>query len=761
MKKKLLMLLLSTSLLFPSQLYTAEEPVFFIEEEEVIEEYTEKDEEEIIKEDAQLLFSLATIPTNELIEDNGVTKNIDDFIVQLTELSRYNLVALNNAEIRCHVRGSVWVGGTLTGAQYVDDGSINGISNTDSYIHNNQSQVYFKSRTNEQGLNSYKQLPGTATSSATSYWENIIKYFPKDGEYFKYVEPNEKGEVDLKYWDYNDSGSDSINEEFPIVYWTDATSVTLGGLAGHVIAPYADIYITYCNHCGSILGKNISTDGESHLNYWTPDIEIETEPIIEETELITELITEPITELVTEPVTEKITEPITELVTERITEPITEPITELITEPVTEEIETETETEPTSSIIITKTLYCNVWHTECDVMGNKAWVKDEISNPEGIRSKEGHRIDHCGAKDSWYVYLDEYGDPYAMMEMKAGSTNDLIPLPAHFYTDETYTEARDPATVEVGERIYWTTENRGEVWHHTGVTRLDIPNFEFIIDGQSYHLKPDETLEVKVPAGTHTIIEKYEKEYIINDVSVPFTVDKNNNAVVSIDVNDGSQVKINFENRPENMPEPPEPETEAPAEEPTEAPTETPTEAPTEEPTETEVQTEEPTEAPTELITEEPTEVPTEAPTELITEQPTEAPTELVTEKPTEIQTEKQTEAPTEKQTEVPTEKPTEKPTELPTISGNKETESLKETEPTKPDKKKPKKSKKEKVKIKVKVETETTQQTEIIRRDTGKTTPIQTGDDTKIALYTLIAIIALAAIIYITIFIYKKRHKN
>ena len=119
-------------------------------------------------------------------------------------------------------------------------------------------------------------------------------------------------------------------------------------------------------------------------------------------------------------------------------------------------------------------------------MGDQYWVKDEISNPEGNKSKEGHRKDHCGAIGSWYVYLNEYGEPYAMLEMKAGSTNDLIPLPAHFYTDNTYTELRDPATIEAGERIYWTTENKGQVWHHTGVTRLDIPKFEFVIDGESY-----------------------------------------------------------------------------------------------------------------------------------------------------------------------------------------------------------------------------------------------------------------------------------
>ena len=63
---------------------------------------------------------------------------------------------------------------------------------------------------------------------------------------------------------------------------------------------------------------------------------IETDLIIETTEIITEKLTEPITEKLTEPITEKLTEPITEKPTEPITEKLTEPITEKPTEPITE-----------------------------------------------------------------------------------------------------------------------------------------------------------------------------------------------------------------------------------------------------------------------------------------------------------------------------------------------------------------------------------------------------------------------------------------
>ena len=335
-----------------------------------------------------------------------------------------------------------------------------------------------------------------------------------------------------------------------------------------------------------------------------------------------------------------------------------------------ESVEPQEPTEEIGSLIINKSLICNVWHTECDVMGDQYWVRDEISNPQGIRSKEGHRIDHCGAKDSWYVYLDEYGSPYAMLEMKAGSTNDLIPLPATFYTDSTYTELRDPATIEVGERIYWTTENRGQVWHHTGVTRLDVPTFEFIINGQSYFLQDGDTLTIEnLPVGEYTIIEKYSAEYIINDVNVPFVVDQEGSVVVTVNVNNEAETIVNFENRPKNMPDPaivPEPvipNTPTPVPTETPIPTDTPTPTPTEMPTPTPTNTPTPTETPTPTPTEIPTPIPTETPTPTPT--PTSTPIPTSTETPTQVPIE--TPTPTETPTPMPTSMPTETPTPTPT----------------------------------------------------------------------------------------------
>lgn len=462
--------------------------------------------------------------------------------------------------------------------------------------------------------------------------------------------------------------------------------------------------------------------------------------------------------------------------------------------------------QPQVSLTISKNVVCNVWHTECDLMGDKYWVKDPISNPQGISSKEGHRINHCGAKDSWFIYLDKKGKPYAMLEMKAGSTNDLIPLPATFYTDNTYTQLRDPATIKVGERIYWTTQNKGQKWHHTGVTRLDIPTFEFVIDGKSYFLKPGQSIEIPdMTAGQHTIIEKYNKDYIINDVNKPFTIDKDSNVVISVNVNKGSQVVINFENKPIHMPDPPEQiqtqeqtETQAPiiqTQKPiqTQAPiiqTQTPVE--TQIPVETQVEIQTPiteTETPvtqtqTPVIeTETPitqTQAPiieTQAPviqTELITQAPI-IETQIIeteTQKETQIQ---QTERVTQKQTEVKqTEKQTEPKNSKPIIlQTQKQTQNKSETIITRnngvlgqdrqKDTQKTENLQMDKSKNKKQSISGNNRSTEpIIQSVTGTVTSIpKTGDKTPFNLFLELYIGSIIAIISIAIFIYLTNKKK
>lgn len=230
-----------------------------------------------------LMLFIFCLPTTaaQNIEKNYYTVDIDN-------LYKYNLIALQDADINCHIRGSIYVGGTLTGSQFIDDGALNGKAASDSYVFNNKSNLSFKARTTEQSKDAYKTLTKQAVQDSIEYWTTILQAFPQESTEFIYIEPDNKGFVDLKKWDYHANGSDEFKQQIPTVYWTNATSVEMGGLAGHLIAPYADIKIVSCNHCGSIVGRTISTDGESHINYYIPKIKGDEDIPSTEEEITTE-----------------------------------------------------------------------------------------------------------------------------------------------------------------------------------------------------------------------------------------------------------------------------------------------------------------------------------------------------------------------------------------------------------------------------------------------------------------------------------------
>ena len=92
-----------------------------------------------------LFFVMLFIPLftayNEGNEDPATPTDLDpvryEYVIKRDNLPKYSIVAFGNAAINGHIRGSIYVGGTLTGSQYIDDGSLNGIAASDSYIYNN------------------------------------------------------------------------------------------------------------------------------------------------------------------------------------------------------------------------------------------------------------------------------------------------------------------------------------------------------------------------------------------------------------------------------------------------------------------------------------------------------------------------------------------------------------------------------------------------------------------------------------------------
>jgi len=677
MKKGIVCFILLAFLFFIFPSFSEELELEIEEPIDIILPIEDEDEDLNLDLDLNLVFT-EEIQTNNSEEVDVQIKPIEehDFNVKLSNMVGYSIIALNDAFIDMHIRGSLWIGGTLTSNNWcgTDDGSINHTpSGTESYVFNNESKMYFQGRTENQSKDAYKKLSAAAVKSTRDYWISIINSFPNDGEHWIYVEPDENGYVNLAKWDYQAQGSDETQEHIEKIYWTNASKVDMGGLAGHLIAPFADINITSCNHSGTIVGWNITAHGEAHINYWEP----------------------------------KITKP----------------------------VPTVTATPAPGKIILQKTLVNDVWHIRCDVMdgtdfhaGGGIWKTDVIMNPTKKTSREGHRSNKCGDADHWIIWLDNNGTPFRMDEIKSGATGGTLPTmifeevyspqdlgfsgwgelePEMTDKVELYKEnfkiQKDITTVKPGERIYWVTWNGNQRWYHSGVPYVAPPTFTFYIDGEPYPIVAGQYLELEdVLPGAHEIKE----DVSLNDYIITVFGSSEVKGTTSIvNIVDGETVEVEYVNEiitpPTAQPSTPPPlpttvptvtikPTETPTPTPTitikptvtPIPTVTPTPSPTPEitttptTTSTEEPTHKPTEAPTTTPTPNPTSTPTVEPTTVPTIQPTDTPVVTVTPgKPSEsprptlapTETIKPTNEPTTKPT--PTPSPTTKPSPTPTIT--------------------------------------------------------------------------------------------
>ena len=495
-----------------------------------------------------------------------------NYTITLSNLSSYNLVALYNANLNGHVRGSIWVGGTLTGGEwkFVDDGSVGHTGAGDSYVAINESGIQFKSRTSEQGTNSYYGLTDSAISSTRAYWKNLITNIGFNDTWI-YVAPDENGHVDMQYWDYQCPGSDESHSSIAKIYWTDATTVTLGGLAGHLIAPYATVTIVNCNHCGSVVAKNINTTAESHINYWNPPTPPDPTPT-----------------------------------------PTPDP------------------TPTPKPITVTKVLKGEIWSVRCDTMDNtdfKAgggyWMAD-ITNSENVTSKEGHRSNHCGNADNWVLFVSEDGVAISLYQLKSGSTGGTLPsimyrAPADLASIPEGQLIYDPTdpndemtsrlmavfqpsnvmpfseiNLQEGQRLFWISQNGKQVWHHTGVLRKTAPKFAIVINGVPYSLGVNESITLTdIEEGLVQVEEIATANYKLHEIQR----DEEGNVVVVNEIDPPDKPTPTppppiVTNTPTPTPEettPPPADTTPPVvtETPTPTPTPTPTVSPTPSPTPT------------------------------------------------------------------------------------------------------------------------------------------------------------------------------
>ena len=103
------------------------------EEVEVLEEFELSFEEDIQTpflaieiSDLELETEKPNILANEITIDEPPIQEEYDYVMHLSNSKGYSIIALNDAFIDMHIRGSLWIGGTLTSNDWcgTDDGSI-------------------------------------------------------------------------------------------------------------------------------------------------------------------------------------------------------------------------------------------------------------------------------------------------------------------------------------------------------------------------------------------------------------------------------------------------------------------------------------------------------------------------------------------------------------------------------------------------------------------------------------------------------------
>lgn len=229
-------------------------------------------------------FSDGTVEEEEEISTQAIMSaeselGVSNFYPTVENLGQYSLISLGDTYLSCHIRGSIWCGGTLFGeTTYVDDGTLNEtrVPASSSYVYENYSNTQFNGRSSTQGAGKYYLLEQQAIADASAYWKGVLSTLMSNGETeeFVYLEPDaEYNSVDFHPWDYHRNGDDNAYNDIHKVYYTDATFVSVGGFAGHLIAPYAEVQIQSCNYSGCVVANNITNQGENHVNNWVPTIE--------------------------------------------------------------------------------------------------------------------------------------------------------------------------------------------------------------------------------------------------------------------------------------------------------------------------------------------------------------------------------------------------------------------------------------------------------------------------------------------------------
>lgn len=229
---------------------------------------------------------------------------------------------------------------------------------------------------------------------------------------------------------------------------------------------------------------------------------------------------------------------------------------------------------PPATLQVTKKLVGDIWHVRCDYMDSAdgvVWKRDVIRNPNGVLSKEGHSANGCGDAEHWVIWVGADGVPYRLDEINPDQSERTIPTlvyrPRYEFStadimalsqDDTAAVWRysqnfvDPmpwSDIQIGQRIYWTTQIGDQILYHTGIPYRSTPSFVLYINGNGYPLVAGGSVEINdLLPGIYNISEEESPDYYLGNVSSNGEITDRNEWQVSVVIHEGELVSVDWPN---------------------------------------------------------------------------------------------------------------------------------------------------------------------------------------------------------------------
>jgi hypothetical protein len=103
--------------------------------------------------------------------------------------------------------------------------------------------------------------------------------------------------------------------------------------------------------------------------------------------------------------------------------------------------------------------------------------------------------------------------------------------------------------IQIGQRIYWTTQIGDQILYHTGIPYRSTPSFVLYINGNGYPLVAGGSVEINdLLPGIYNISEEESPDYYLGNVSSNGEITDRNEWQVSVVIHEGELVSVDWPN---------------------------------------------------------------------------------------------------------------------------------------------------------------------------------------------------------------------